>query len=331
MEYFGIDSDNKFLVPILYFMDPRQRVYWLYLLTSTVVAAAIYLIQRRSEAQGENSEQGLLEFLVPRSIVNHRSARTDYIYFVLNAILYSFILAPFFFLYTVVSGRTFQALAGYFGQEPPDQPASALATLAYTVCVALALDFSLFIAHYIFHRFPLLWQFHKVHHSAQVMTPMTVYRMHPVDDIVTISFTVVIGGLVDSFFRFFFMPNVTQITVWGLNLLIFVFYIVGYHLRHSHVWLSYGRRLSNVLISPAQHQIHHSKAAKHWDKNFGFMLAIWDRAFGTLYVPREKEQLEFGIGEEEGEYSTVFQLYFTPFRKAYGIVRQRLRRILRAG
>jgi sterol desaturase/sphingolipid hydroxylase (fatty acid hydroxylase superfamily) len=86
------------------------------------------------------------------------------------------------------------------------------------------------------------------------------------------------------------------------------------------VWFSYGPLLSKLFISPAQHQIHHSSARKHWDKNFGFIFAFWDLFFRSLYVPKEREELTFGLGEgrqEDIQYRSVTALYLLPFKKAY--------------
>ena len=84
-----------------------------------------------------------------------------------------------------------------------------------------------------------------------------------------------------------------------------------------HVWLSYGPVLSRVFISPAQHQIHHSKAPQHFDKNFGFIFAFWDVWFGSLYVPRAKEHIDVGLPDRQDEaYSSVLRLYALPFARS---------------
>jgi sterol desaturase/sphingolipid hydroxylase (fatty acid hydroxylase superfamily) len=113
-------------------------------------------------------------------------------------------------------------------------------------------------------------------------------------------------------------------TVYGLGIASYLFFLSGYHLRHSHIWLSYGPIGSTIFISPAQHQIHHSKAKRHWDKNFGFIFAFWDYLFGSLYIPKEKETIEFGIGNGEDHlYSSPLQLYVLPFKKALRLMRRR--------
>jgi sterol desaturase/sphingolipid hydroxylase (fatty acid hydroxylase superfamily) len=73
--------------------------------------------------------------------------------------------------------------------------------------------------------------------------------------------------------------------------------------------------VEHVLNSPAQHQIHHSDAPKHVNKNFGINLSLWDWMFGTLYVTTSKpETLRFGTGEaDHSRYLTVYSLIVTPF------------------
>ena len=82
-------------------------------------------------------------------------------------------------------------------------------------------------------------------------------------------------------------------------------------------WLSYGPVLSWVLVSPAQHQIHHSRDPKHLDKNFGLVFSFWDAALGSLYIPPSRENLTYGLaGVPPGKFATVRQLYVTPFVEA---------------
>ena len=80
-----------------------------------------------------------------------------------------------------------------------------------------------------------------------------------------------------------------------------------------------GKFLNRIFISPAQHQIHHSKALKHRDKNLGGQLAIWDWIFGTIYLPDKKEDIQFGVGDgEDWKYQSPWQLFILPFKKNLG-------------
>ena len=172
-----------------------------------------------------------------------------------------------------------------------------------------------FIAHYLQHKVPVLWEFHKVHHSAEVLTPITAYRIHPVGQILTGIIAGVLVGVVQGAFGYFYGDRVGLITLMQVNIVLFVFYVGGYNLRHSHIWLSYPRWLSHILISPAQHQIHHSADPKHFNKNLALIFAFWDYLAGTLYVPSTREDLTYGLyNDEHKAFDGVFNLYFLPFK-----------------
>lgn len=69
-------------------------------------------------------------------------------------------------------------------------------------------------------------------------------------------------------------------------------------------------------MSPAQHQIHHSKTEEHRDKNFGFLFAFWDLFAGSLVIPHEKMEIQYGLPQnEEVEYSSIARLFLLPFVK----------------
>jgi hypothetical protein len=79
--------------------------------------------------------------------------------------------------------------------------------------------------------------------------------------------------------------------------------------------------LEHIVISPAQHQIHHSRAVEHHDKNYGEVLAIWDWMFGTLYVPNGRETIDFGLADAEGRplpqpHGSLGQALIQPVRQA---------------
>ncbi|MCC6140662.1 MAG: sterol desaturase family protein [Nitrospira sp.] len=97
----------------------------------------------------------------------------------------------------------------------------------------------------------------------------------------------------------------------------FAIALMGMHLRHLHIWLSYGRVFNRLFISPAHHQIHHSVDPRHWNKNFGSKLSIWDGLFGTHYQPRQPEVLRVGLLDAASrEFETVWSLYTSPVARS---------------
>jgi sterol desaturase/sphingolipid hydroxylase (fatty acid hydroxylase superfamily) len=300
--------------PLAHFLSPNERVYIPYLLTSLMIAI---LIERKSHAADAPVSE-TVQAIFPKKLYTHSSSVVDYLYFISNSILYLFILIPFAGWSVVVKGYVTELLSLVGHPIVSVETVSVWMTVAFTVLMALVADFGTFAGHMLMHRIPVLWEFHKVHHSAQVMTPLTVYRMHPLDDGITLIITGTLLGITDAFFRFFVSSQASQHVVAGLSLVTLLFYVFGYNLRHSHVWVSYGPVLSRIFISPAQHQIHHSAAKRHWNKNYGFIFAVWDWLFQSLYVPKQREQLEFGLGTgEERDYSSPLRLYVVPFIKAW--------------
>jgi len=82
--------------------------------------------------------------------------------------------------------------------------------------------------------------------------------------------------------------------------------------------------LSKILISPAQHQIHHSVDPKHFDRNFGLIFSIWDQLGGSHYIPRGYEKLTYGLSRDEpNPFKSVAEIYYKPFVWAGKLARLR--------
>ncbi|MBT8099445.1 MAG: creatininase family protein [Gammaproteobacteria bacterium] len=296
--------------PVDSFFDPGERIYWLYLATALVIALVMFIVTHGRERRLTQ----FFSFCFPREIWRHRSTQTDIVYFLVNRVVFALLLTPFALAaYPLVNELVYDLLL-VFG-TPGTAEAPTYVAVAYGIVALAAFDFAIYLAHLAMHRWSFLWQFHKVHHSAEVLNPLTVYRMHPVDDLLTLTLGALLAGIAHSVFSFFWADSFssTQLAVTGLAVM--TFYLLGYHLRHSHIWLSYGPFFSRLLISPAQHQIHHSCEARHRDKNLGFIFAIWDNLFGTLYVPRGRETFRIGLDDDSaGEYRSVLNCYIKPFR-----------------
>jgi sterol desaturase/sphingolipid hydroxylase (fatty acid hydroxylase superfamily) len=249
-----------------------------------------------------------------KSLWWHPSARVDYRFYIINAIIFPLLVGPFLFGETSIANL----LNGMLGLMPVSANGGVASSIAATICFTLlffiAYDFGRFAAHSLLHDVPFLWEFHKVHHSAEVLTPFTTFRAHPIDLLVMAWGGALTTGLVTWLFHRYVNSGITFYSFLGLHVLIWVFSLIG-NLRHSQVWLSYGKTLNRWLISPAHHQLHHSAEVRHWGCNRGFELAIWDRLYGTLCVPSDKpEEFLFGLGDDtDGRWRSVGRLYFWPF------------------
>jgi sterol desaturase/sphingolipid hydroxylase (fatty acid hydroxylase superfamily) len=161
-----------------------------------------------------------------------------------------------------------------------------------------------------------MWEFHKVHHSAQVLMPITAYRQHPVEELMTGAINGIAVGLVGGAFLYWSDGGLGTVDVAGHNAIELAFILAGRHLRHSHIPLSFGRLAEHLFISPAQHRLHHSIALRHRDRNLGQIFAVWDWMFGTLYVCRpEPQDVVYGIdGRAEHDFKDIKAIYFGPFQ-----------------
>jgi sterol desaturase/sphingolipid hydroxylase (fatty acid hydroxylase superfamily) len=179
-------------------------------------------------------------------------------------------------------------------------------------------DFAAYLVHYVQHRIPVLWEFHRVHHSALVLNPLTNYREHPIDNILYAVALSTTAGVTSGCLLALFGGVPTDLAIAGASLPALLFNVLGYHLRHSHIWLRWPGRLAYVFGCPAHHQIHHSCEPEHIDKNLAFNFPIWDVLFGTFHLPEREPKMTSGLGDgTEGEYSSFLRIYALPFVRLY--------------
>ena len=121
---------------------------------------------------------------------------------------------------------------------------------------------------------------------------------------------------------YFYQGSIQQLVYAEVNIFALLFLFWGANLRHSHVKLGYFNTLEKFIMSPFQHQIHHSDDPAHFDKNFGAKLSLWDRLFGTLARSNEIKHLRFGLGAKESEKYTHFMRTLTlPFTAIFQSLR----------
>jgi sterol desaturase/sphingolipid hydroxylase (fatty acid hydroxylase superfamily) len=253
----------------------------------------------------------------PREVFHHPSSRADFLFWLSRRIFMPLLVLPLV-ISTVTAGHAIYWLLSHVLGPPSHSPGQAgpLLLCLFTVTMLLAYDLAYYLYHYAQHKIPLLWELHKVHHSAQVMVGVTKDRVHPIDEIMNRWWDGVIPGFCYGVWLFFALDPV-ELTVFGLNVyLLRNIILMMDFVRHTHLKLSYGRVLDGVLLSPHYHQLHHSSAYRHWDKNFGLALIVWDRLFGTMAVPEPDESFEFGLLDNEAdEYQSLYRLHVLPLKK----------------
>ena len=291
------------------FIDPKKRVFLFYIIVSIIIAAAWFMINKKL-----SFKKALIK-IFDKKIFFSKSAKSDYKIFLINQFI-MLLVSPF--LITQLTIAT--ALYFYFHSIDWLSPGMFVEVAKFYIISFFTIfqftldDLSKYIVHRFMHKWPILWALHKVHHSATTLTPMTVFRTHPLEGIIFSIRSAITQAIGISLFFYLFGNAVDLYTILGVNIFVFLFNIFGSNLRHSHIGIRYWRWLEYVLISPAQHQLHHSIAKAHHDKNFGATLALWDWLFGSLHHSIEYDTLELGIEKNQTEESHYLKnLYLNPF------------------
>ena len=315
--------------PFVALARPEQRIFWPFLFTSAALAAVVLWFARRKGTSA--SPRGIVRALFARQIWQHPSALLDYRLLPVKALLRAALFAPFVVSTFAIAAAVASGLRGALGDAGALDLSPAEIAVVFTLTAFLADDWSRYALHRLMHRVPALWELHKLHHSAEVLTPFTLYRTHPVESFLNGLRGALVIGAVTGAFVWLFGPRVRGWEILGVDALGFLWTLAGANLRHSHVWLRFGR-LEQWLLSPAQHQIHHSKDPRHYNKNYGELFALWDWMFGTLYIPsRAPEKLDFGLtGEDAQIHPTLLAAYFVPFTNCGRILRGHARHLLAA-
>ena len=275
--------------PFDYLIEPSRRLYWLFLLASLALASLTVSLQ-------SGRFQPLLQL---RSLFNaqywlNRSTAVDALMLFINSLCRLLLLVPLLGSHLSATILVGSLLQDTFGDAPrlalPWVVIGTLYTLVFFVCE----DASRFALHFAMHKCPLLWRFHRLHHSASTLTPLTVHRVHPVEMSLYYLRGLVVFAVVSGVFVYLFRRQLHGWTILGVDTLGFLFNLFGANLRHSHIRLSFGG-LERWVISPAQHQIHHSAAPAHRDKNLGTCLAVWDHLAKTWVRASSSQHLSFGL------------------------------------
>jgi sterol desaturase/sphingolipid hydroxylase (fatty acid hydroxylase superfamily) len=169
----------------------------------------------------------------------------------------------------------------------------------------LVLDFfGGWLVHVVQHKTPFLWRFHVVHHSDNNVDVTTGLRHHPVESVLRGLFFlmgVVVAG-----------PPIYAVMIYQTLL------VLATQFTHANIslprWLD--KIISLVIVSPNMHKVHHHWQQPYTDSNYGAVLAIWDRLFGT-FLKLDAHQIHYGLdkfypNEEDENFALLMK---KPFQK----------------
>jgi sterol desaturase/sphingolipid hydroxylase (fatty acid hydroxylase superfamily) len=161
-------------------------------------------------------------------------------------------------------------------------------------------DFIQWNVHRWLHYSPLLWEFHKVHHSVEQMGFAAHLRYHWMETIIYKSVQYIPLSMIGFGLDDFFILHLVTI-------------LIG-HLNHANVKITYGP-LKYVLNNPVMHLWHHAKniPAGSNGVNYGISLSLWDYLFGTAYIPNQNANEPLGFEDQEIFPKTFLQQLTHPW------------------
>jgi sterol desaturase/sphingolipid hydroxylase (fatty acid hydroxylase superfamily) len=289
-----------------------------YSLATSFAVAFCALLWRHRKRRGRVSARLVARAIAAKkSIFARESFHADVKLFVLSVVFMPAIVGALVVSTATVSLGVQSALTHLFGAHDPVAAFDFRMKLVSTVALFLAYETGYWLDHFLKHRVPFLWELHKLHHTADVLTPLTNFRNHPLDSIVFGYMLATFIGAASGVLAWAYGQKPEFFAVDGKNLLFILFLWTIGHLQHSQFWIPFRGVWGYLILSPAHHQIHHSDDPQHFNRNLGSVLAVWDWMFGTLEIPDEKNpRLTYGVDEPGVNPHSAFCMLAIPALKS---------------
>jgi sterol desaturase/sphingolipid hydroxylase (fatty acid hydroxylase superfamily) len=173
---------------------------------------------------------------------------------------------------------------------------------AHTLMAIMLLDFiGAWAIHWVQHKVPWLWQFHKIHHIDREVDATSALRHHPVENIWRVA----------ALFAGIFILGVPFWMVMFYQSLSVLFSQFTHANIHLPQWLD--DALSWIIVSPDMHKVHHSTYQPETDTNYANIFSIWDRIFGT-FKKTDTTKLKYGLDEYQApKYQQIGPLLKVPW------------------
>jgi len=284
-----------------------------YSLATTFCVAVGALAYRHKARRGHANLRAIGRAIFKPRLMRSASFHADAKLVILSVIIAPPIVASLMISANGVSIGVCATLRSLFGPIGLLAGHDALVKALSTIALFLAYEVGYFLDHYLKHRVPFLWELHKVHHTAEVLTPLTNYRNHPVDNLIFGYMLALFIGGASGTLAWMFDRKIEIISVDGKNIIFLIFLWTIGHLQHSQFWIPFGGIWGRLILSPAHHQIHHSDDPRHFNRNLGSVLAIWDWMAGTLETPTtQNPRLSYGVKEERRDAHSWAGFLVTP-------------------
>jgi sterol desaturase/sphingolipid hydroxylase (fatty acid hydroxylase superfamily) len=283
------------LQPVVAALLAPSSICSIYSLGLAILIAFAWLAWRR-KSRGRPVLLGTLARAVfSRRVLLHRSTFADLAYCVIGLATLGAILGWAVVSTSWISDGVAMLLTRGLGPAPHWRASDWLLNTVRTVALFLAYELGFFVDHWLKHRIPALWELHKAHHSAEVLTPLVNFRVHPLDSLILANNLALFIGVIGGVAQYGLGRKAVSFTLFDQNVLMLLYIYLTAQLQHSEIWIPFTGMWGRVFMSPAHHQLHHSADPAHFNCNLGASLAIWDWLAGSLRMPSiEPPGLAFG-------------------------------------
>ena len=268
----------------------------------------------------------LARALLSRRVLAHRSTHADLVYCVASLTTFGAILGSAVVSSSWIGEGVASFLTAHFGERTPHAPAVGL-DAARTLALFLAYDLGFFVDHTLKHRIPALWELHKTHHSAEVLTPLVNFRVHPLDSLILANNLALFIGVIGGAATWALGRQAESFLLFDDNALMVLYIFLTAQLQHTEIWIPFTGVLGRLFMSPAHHQLHHSADAAHFNCNMGASLALWDWLSGSLRLPpAQRPRLSYGASGFDNDPHGPLGLVVEPATKFFRVLARPLAR-----
>jgi sterol desaturase/sphingolipid hydroxylase (fatty acid hydroxylase superfamily) len=301
------------LGPVVATLLSPSSICSVYSLGLTILIAFSWLAWKRKCRDRPVVLRTLARAIFSRRVLLHRSTCADLAYCIIGLAIFGAILGWAVVSTSWISDGVAELLTRGLGPPPQWRVPDWTLNAARTVALFLAYEIGFFVDHTLKHRIPALWELHKAHHSAEVLTPLVNFRVHPLDSLILANNLALFIGVVGGAAQYALGRRAVSFTLFDQNVLMLLYIYVTAQLQHSEIWIPFTGVWGRFFMSPAHHQLHHSADPAHFNCNMGASLAIWDWLAGSLRMPpSEPPGLAFGVSGHRHDPHGVMGLVIDP-------------------
>lgn len=198
----------------------------------------------------------------------------------------------------LVAGQASMLIGGPFIDLTIPRHNMVLTQIGAMLSFLLVFDLFYYWHHRMSHKFPVLWQTHKLHHAQEYLNGSSAFVNHWSDDLLR---AITIYAPMGMLFKF------EPVTLWWFGL------AITFHVIFTHVDINIPLGpLTPIINGPQLHRMHHTNQADKIDKNFAFYFPIWDVVFRTYLKPARDEHTTTGLVSGE-KITGLWNFHMHPF------------------